>query len=46
MQFMTKLAKLIRTDRGLAVNETQISEEVLRILEFESDLANVRHREL
>lgn len=46
MQFMTKLSKLIRTDRGLAVNETQISEEVLRILEFESDLANVRHREL
>ncbi|XP_003968387.2 neprilysin isoform X1 [Takifugu rubripes] len=40
MQFMTELAKLIRNDRGLAVNETQISEEVIRILEFESDLAN------
>uniref|UniRef100_A0A674NBZ2 Neprilysin n=1 Tax=Takifugu rubripes TaxID=31033 RepID=A0A674NBZ2_TAKRU len=33
MQFMTELAKLIRNDRGLAVNETQISEEVIRILE-------------
>lgn len=40
---MTELAKLIRTERGLAINETQISKEVIRILEFESDLANVRH---
>lgn len=40
---MTELAKLIRTERGLAVNETQINKEVIRILEFESDLANVRH---
>lgn len=46
MQFMTELAKLIRTDRGLAVNETQINEEVIRILEFESDLANVRDKHL
>lgn len=42
MHFMIELAKLIRTERGLAVNETQISKEVMRILEFESDLANVR----
>lgn len=42
MHFMTELAKLIRTERGLAVNETQINKEVMRILEFESDLANVR----
>lgn len=43
MHFMTELAKLIRTERGLAVNATQINKEVIRILEFESDLANVRH---
>lgn len=43
MHFMTELAKLIRTERGLAVNATQINKEVTRILEFESDLANVRH---
>lgn len=43
MHFMTELAKLIRTERGLAINETQINQEVIRILEFESDLANVRH---
>lgn len=43
MNFMTELATLIRTDRGLVVNETQINKEVMRILEFESDLANVRH---
>lgn len=43
MNFMAELAKLIRAERGLAVNETQIHKEVIRILEFESDLANVRH---
>lgn len=43
MHFMTELAKLIRTERGLATNETQINKEIIRILEFESDLANVRH---
>lgn len=40
---MTELATLICTERGLAVNRTQINKEVMRILEFESDLANVRH---
>lgn len=43
MHFMTELAKLIRAERGLATNETQINKEIIRILEFESDLANVRH---
>lgn len=40
---MTELATLICTERGLVVNRTQINKEVMRILEFESDLANVRH---
>lgn len=43
MHFMTELATLICTERGLVVNKTQINKEVMRILEFESDLANVRH---
>lgn len=39
-QFMTDLAKLIRTDRGLAINETSIKEEVTRVFDLEKDIAN------
>ncbi|XP_068173675.1 neprilysin-like isoform X3 [Antennarius striatus] len=39
-QFMTDLAKLIRTDRGLSVNDTRIREEVTRIMDLERDIAN------
>uniref|UniRef100_A0AAZ3PR03 Neprilysin n=1 Tax=Oncorhynchus tshawytscha TaxID=74940 RepID=A0AAZ3PR03_ONCTS len=39
-QFMIDLAKLIRSDRSLVVNETQIREEVTRIIELEKDIAN------
>lgn len=38
---MIDLAKLIRTDRGLAVNETSIRQEVTRIMDLERDIANV-----
>lgn len=38
---MIDLAKLIRTDRGLSINETLIREEVTRIIELEADIANV-----
>lgn len=38
---MIKLAKLIRTDRGLVVNETRIKEEVARVMDLERDIANV-----
>uniref|UniRef100_A0A672YXG9 Neprilysin n=1 Tax=Sphaeramia orbicularis TaxID=375764 RepID=A0A672YXG9_9TELE len=40
-QFMIDLAKLIRTDRGLVVNETRIREEVTRVMDLERDIANV-----
>ena len=40
-QFMNDLAKLIRTDRGLAINETRIREEVIRVMDLERDIANV-----
>lgn len=38
---MIDLTKLIRTDRGLAINETSIREEVTRIIDLERDIANV-----
>lgn len=38
---MIDLTKLIRTDRGLAINETRIREEVTRIIDLERDIANV-----
>uniref|UniRef100_A0A1A7ZJ47 Neprilysin n=1 Tax=Nothobranchius furzeri TaxID=105023 RepID=A0A1A7ZJ47_NOTFU len=38
-QFMIDLAKLIRTDRGLEINETRIREEVTRIMDVERDIA-------
>lgn len=38
---MIDLAKLIRSDRRLAYNETRIREEVTRILDLERDIANV-----
>uniref|UniRef100_A0A3B5BLQ8 Neprilysin n=1 Tax=Stegastes partitus TaxID=144197 RepID=A0A3B5BLQ8_9TELE len=39
-QFMIDLAKLIRADRGLALNETRLREEVTRIMDLERDIAN------
>lgn len=38
---MIDLVKLIRTDRGLSVNEALIREEVKRIIELEAEIANV-----
>ncbi|XP_013866571.1 neprilysin isoform X3 [Austrofundulus limnaeus] len=38
--FMIDLAKLIRADRGLEINETLIREEVMRIMDLERDIAN------
>uniref|UniRef100_A0A4W5R5Z8 Neprilysin n=1 Tax=Hucho hucho TaxID=62062 RepID=A0A4W5R5Z8_9TELE len=39
-QFMIDVARLIRTDRNLVVNETQIREEVTRVIELEREIAN------
>uniref|UniRef100_A0A673HYJ7 Neprilysin n=1 Tax=Sinocyclocheilus rhinocerous TaxID=307959 RepID=A0A673HYJ7_9TELE len=38
--FMTDLAKLIRTDRGLEVNDTNIRQEVARVMTMEKEIAN------
>ncbi|KAJ8280491.1 hypothetical protein GJAV_G00055490 [Gymnothorax javanicus] len=39
-EFMISLASLIRTDRGLKVNETLIMQEVARVMQLEKDIAN------
>lgn len=39
-QFMIDLAKLIRSDRNLNINETLINEEVTRVMDLERDIAN------
>ncbi|AWO98887.1 putative neprilysin [Scophthalmus maximus] len=39
-QFMIDLAKLIRADRDLVVNETSIREQVTRVMDLERDIAN------
>ncbi|XP_072320254.1 neprilysin-like isoform X2 [Eucyclogobius newberryi] len=39
-QFMIDLVKLIRTDRGLYINETTIRDEVTRVFDLEKDIAN------
>ncbi|XP_010900959.1 neprilysin isoform X1 [Esox lucius] len=39
-QFMIDVAKLIRTDRNLVVNETHIREDVARVLGLEKEIAN------
>lgn len=38
---MIDLVKLIRTDRGLSIDEALIREEVKRIIELEAEIANV-----
>uniref|UniRef100_A0A673I5H8 Neprilysin n=1 Tax=Sinocyclocheilus rhinocerous TaxID=307959 RepID=A0A673I5H8_9TELE len=40
LNFMTDLAKLIRTDRGLEVNDTNIRQEVARVMTMEKEIAN------
>ncbi|KAF3847621.1 hypothetical protein F7725_020649 [Dissostichus mawsoni] len=39
-QFMFDLAKLIRTDRKLVINETSIRQQVARVMDLEKDIAN------
>ncbi|XP_056094725.1 neprilysin-like [Rhinichthys klamathensis goyatoka] len=38
--FMTDLAKLIQTDRGLKVNDSNIKQEVARVMMMEKEIAN------
>ncbi|XP_051839020.1 neprilysin [Antechinus flavipes] len=40
VDFMISVAKLIRKDRGLSINETQITLEMNRIMELEKEIAN------
>nr|XP_056705326.1 neprilysin [Euleptes europaea] len=40
VDFMISVAKLIRTERNLTINETQISMEMRRVMELEKEIAN------
>ncbi|XP_074048815.1 neprilysin-like [Macrotis lagotis] len=40
VNFMIAMAKLIRQDRGLTINETQIALEMNRVMELEKEIAN------
>ncbi|XP_060098351.1 neprilysin [Heteronotia binoei] len=40
VDFMISVAKLIRTERNLTINETQISMEMKRIMDLEKEIAN------
>ncbi|KAI1893881.1 hypothetical protein AGOR_G00128220 [Albula goreensis] len=39
-QFMTNVALLIRTDRGLSINKTRIEEDVETVMQMEKEIAN------
>lgn len=40
---MISVAKLIRQERGLPVDENQISLEMNKVMELEKEIANVKH---
>ncbi|XP_054839274.1 neprilysin isoform X2 [Eublepharis macularius] len=40
VNFMTSIAKLIRKERNLTINETQISVEMNRVMDLEKEIAN------
>lgn len=41
VEFMISVAKLIRQERGLAIDENQISTEMNKIMDLEKEIANV-----
>ena len=40
---MISVAKLIRQEKGLPVDEKQLSSEMNRVMELEKEIANVKH---
>lgn len=42
VDFMISVAKLILQERNISFNETQISEEMKRVMDLEKEIANVR----
>lgn len=40
---MISVAKLIRQERGLPSNDSQVSLEMRRVMELEKEIANVKH---
>ncbi|KAB0393662.1 hypothetical protein E2I00_019394 [Balaenoptera physalus] len=43
VDFMISVAKLIRQEKGLPVDEKQLSLEMNRVMELEKEIANVKH---
>lgn len=42
VDFMISVAKLILQERNISFNETQIAEEMRRVMDLEKEIANVR----
>lgn len=40
---MISVAKLIRQERGLPINESQLSLEMNKVMDLEKEIANVKH---
>ena len=43
VDFMISVAKLIRQEKGLPVDENQLSLEMNKVMELEKEIANVKH---
>lgn len=42
VDFMISVAKLIRQEKGLPIDENQLSSEMNKVMELEKEIANVR----
>lgn len=43
VDFMISVAKLIRQEEGLSIDENQLSLEMNRVMDLEKEIANVKH---
>lgn len=44
LHFMVSIAKITREDRNLTQDDDHVWEEMMQVLELETDIANVRTR--
>lgn len=43
LDFMISVATLIRKEKGLLINENQLSLEMKKVMQLEKEIANVKH---
>lgn len=43
VDFMISVARLIRQEEGLSIDENQLSLEMNRVMDLEKEIANVKH---